>query len=337
MTGKLIPLRPEGVPQDDTSVDCLSFLLSERSESTARAYLQDLTYLGRYLNLSVDQVVHFLCESPPLLVNRKVQEWKRHMVDRGLAPNTVNRRLSCIRALLHTARSLGISSVELATKNVNGGRVKDVRGPSQETVAMMLDQLTRVSSPRGARDACLVALAFSLGLRRQEIHLLDVDDVHLQASSIVITGKGGRRQELDLPPLTRDLLAHWLHFRTSLGSTPPLFVSLATNGGLQRLSTTSIYKVIRAAGEVAGSPVPVRPHGLRRTAINEALSIAGVFAASSFARHRDIRTTMEYVDATDSVRAEISEILDAGLAAERTDPSDNELGDCDTGETLSWL
>jgi integrase/recombinase XerC len=340
MSGHVIPLRPEGLERDETYANCLSFLCNERAESTAHAYLQDIRYLGEYLGLAdVVDVVRNLLECSPMVLNQQIQDWRRFMVeDRQLSPNTVNRRLSAIRSLLCTARSLGLTSNELALRKVAGRPVRDVSGPDAATVALMLDRLTRDSCPRAARDACLVCLAFSLGLRRHELHLLNVPDIDLQASKVSVVCKGGGRQELALPLRSREIVARWLDYRVALSSTSPLFVNLSTNGHMERLSTTSIYNIVRKAGEVAGSVVPVRPHGLRRAGINQAFSVAGIYGACAFARHQDIGTTVQYIDTSDSVRSEISEILDAGLATtNETETGTDDPGNCDIVETPSWL
>jgi len=309
MEDNVVLLHPEGRPETEVYADFLSFFLRERMESTAHAYFQDISYLADFLNLaSAIQAVRFLLESHPLQVNQRIQAWKASIA--GLAPNTINRRLATIRSLLGTARSLGLTSVELAIKNAPGWRVKDVRGPDPSTIAKMLEQLASDESPIAARDLCIVYLAYSLGLRRKEISSLNVDDVDLKGCTISIMGKGCRRAVLSLPICNRNSQARWLSYRRALGTrSVALFINLSSNSKGQRLSTTSIYRIIRSAGERAGSPLPVRPHGLRRAAINEALSFAGVRETCQFSRHKDIRSLQEYMDPDERAQAEISEHL----------------------------
>lgn len=75
----------------------------------------------------------------------------------------------------------------------------------------------------------------------------------------------------------------------------PLFPSLdrAKRGG--RLSSTSVYRMVRALGAAVG--LAVRPHGLRHTAITAALDLTGdLRAVQRFSRHRDVRVLTRYDD-----------------------------------------
>ena len=309
MEDNVVPLHPEERPRTEAYADFLSFFLGERMDSTAHAYLQDISYLADFLNLvSVVHAVRFLLESHPLQVNQRIQAWKASMA--GLAPNTINRRLATIRSLLGTARSLGLTGVELSVKNVTGCRTKDVRGPDLAAVARMIALLAQDDSPSGARGEAIVRLAYELGLRRKEISSIDIEDLDLEGFRVRVKGKGRNCTVLYLPSPTRAALKRWLDYR---GTGPgPLFINLSSNSRGERLSTTSIYRIVRSAGERAGSPIPVRPHGLRRAAINGALEIAGVKETCQFSRHRDIRSLHEYMDPDERAQADISKYLAAG-------------------------
>ena len=147
-------------------------------------------------------------------------------------------------------------------------------------------------------------------------HAINLEDLDLFSARIRISSKGGKKKYLSLPPLVHKALTLWLGHRMSMDTpSPALFINLASNSKGERLSGTSVYRVIRSAGELAGSPIPVRPHGLRRCAINQVVARYGLVKASEFARHRDIRSTMEYVDPDEEEQAEIRAYLATGLEA----------------------
>lgn len=306
----IIPLHPEHLAEDETYESFLSFFLGERADSTAHAYLKDVTYLGEYLNRDdVLDVIRFLLDSPPLLVNRRIQEWKHAMehAEPPLSPNTINRRIATVRSVLHSARSLGLTSVELCTRNVLSDRTRDVRGPERDVVCKMLELLSLEDTPTATRNLAIASLASILGLRRQEICSLDLDDLDLSSSRILVSAKGGRKASLSLPPGARTAITSWLHHRGLAEGA--LFLNLSSNSKGERLSGTSVYRIVRQAGELADSPTPIRPHGLRRYAINAAVAKFGLAKAAKYARHRDVRSTMQYVDIDETAQSEISEFL----------------------------
>ncbi len=132
---------------------------------------------------------------------------------------------------------------------------------------------------------------------------LDVEDLDGPTSSLWVSGKGRREKlRLDLPDATVRLLGAWIEVR---GSEPgPLFVRLdraaATPSGVfgesERLSDRSVYNVVSSLGAEAGLTSPVRPHGLRHSAVTQVWDKLGPAAATEFARHADPRVTMRYVD-----------------------------------------
>jgi integrase/recombinase XerC len=77
----------------------------------------------------------------------------------------------------------------------------------------------------------------------------------------------------------------------------PLFLGLDRAHGGHRLSDTSIYRIIRNLGKRAG--LRARPHGLRHTAITDALDMTGgeVKKVQRFSRHKNLQTLLLYDDA----------------------------------------
>jgi len=150
---------------------------------------------------------------------------------------------------------------------------------------------------KAARDAAIIGLCFSLGLRRGEIASLDLDHVNLRTGHLSILGKGrSEREPLSMPQQVCDALRAWLRFRGPGAPDAPLFTSLdnASRGG--RLSGWSIWDIVRTHGDAAG--IVTRPHGLRHSAITAALdAFGGDFRlVRGFSRHATLDTVRRYDD-----------------------------------------
>jgi integrase/recombinase XerC len=77
----------------------------------------------------------------------------------------------------------------------------------------------------------------------------------------------------------------------------PLFSSLdRAKKGNGRLSGAGLYDIVRSFGTKAG--IRMWPHGLRHSAITEALDLPGgnVRAVQKFSHHRDVRVIERYDD-----------------------------------------
>jgi hypothetical protein len=87
-----------------------------RSKQTLRAYSNDLRHfsdwLGGFLGTltpSTAQAVTILLTKAQGEANEIVRAYRSAMVERGLSPSTINRKLSALRSLVAPARSLASS------------------------------------------------------------------------------------------------------------------------------------------------------------------------------------------------------------------------------------
>src|SRR5579884_3022095 len=96
--------------------DLLRRFLDRHAPATARAYTADLADLARFLGTSLEAAVGSLLLGPEP-ASRRLLDYALELRRRGRAPATARRRLGTLRALLATARELGLVdwSLELPT------------------------------------------------------------------------------------------------------------------------------------------------------------------------------------------------------------------------------
>ncbi len=135
---------------------------------------------------------------------------------------------------------------------------------------------------------------------RNEVISLDMDDVNLENKTVRVLGKGNSPKEiLSLPKPTTEALSRWIQVRGNFVGA--LFVNFHRSDKISgtRLSSTSLYRVVRDLGEKTNQTV--RPHGLRHTSITEAVAKAqaagmDVTKVLHFSRHKDLKTLQVYID-----------------------------------------
>ncbi len=286
--------------------------LAGRTARTLEAYREDLESLRAYLGVaSVDAVARELLGRGHGAANAMALAYRAHLVERGLAPATVNRRLAAVRSLVKVANTLGLVGWRLEVENVKSERYRDTRGPGLDGFRKMLRQVDAQSN-KGRRDVALLRLLFDLALRRGEALSLDVEHVDIAFGTVSILGKGRtERVALSLPAPTSSALTDWLEAR---GSQPgPLFLNMDRAGKGQRLTGRSVVRILARLG--AGVGLSVRPHGLRHAAITEALEVTGgdVRKVQRFSRHRDVRTVALYDDNRRDIAGEVARIVAASV------------------------
>ena len=94
--------------------------LSGRSSETMRAYGADLADFAQFLGVpDLDAAAKMLLSQRPGDANAIALEYRTHLMDRGLTPATVNRRLASLRSLTKLARTLGAIPWALEVENLN--------------------------------------------------------------------------------------------------------------------------------------------------------------------------------------------------------------------------
>jgi integrase/recombinase XerC len=143
-----------------------------------------------------------------------------------------------------------------------------------------------------------------------------VEDINLESGEIWVKGKGrSAKERFGLPRPTLEAIVEWLEAKGN--PTGPLFTNFDRAHKCGRLSASSVYRIVRALGERVG--VQARPHGIRHSAVTEAIKHAAregldLSAVLAYSRHRDPRTLFSYRDAEGDAQASVSSAIANGLS-----------------------
>ncbi|MHB1762663.1 MAG: tyrosine-type recombinase/integrase [Acidimicrobiales bacterium] len=215
------------------------------------------------------------------------------------APATANKHLACLRGILRAAWRLGQIDTDTYERcrdvpGVKGSRLPAGREvPHEERLALLM---AGSSSPQATiRDDALVSLLYAGGLRRAEAVGLDLDDLDLDAATLIVRGKGDKMRLVPLPTRVLGALVAW---RNERGDDPgPLFCRVDRWGTVhsqRRLGGEAVRQVLIRRAEKAGIP-PARPHDLRRTYAGDLLDAgADLPVVSRLMGHVSVATTARY-------------------------------------------
>jgi site-specific recombinase XerD len=218
----------------DTAAAIERFLASPAlSEATRRAYRSDLRDFASWLRQEG------LC-----LEDLDVRRFAAYTAElgrgrRGLAPATIARRLAAVRSLARHA--LGPSHVPDAALAPRRTR----RLPETPTLAEVEQAVDAVygDEPLALRDAALLELVYSCGLRSAEVVALDLVDVDLGREHVHVRGKGGKERLVPLGEEAAWRVARWLRDgRPALarGACDALFLSVRG----RRLDTSVVRRLM---------------------------------------------------------------------------------------------
>lgn len=179
--------------------------------------------------------------------------------DSEWAPGTIGLYIRNLRTWLNWLHNEGFTAVNLAQAVPQPATVvSDKACPERDTLRALIGAC--IGDDLAARDRSLILLMASTGLRRGEIVLLQLEDVHIDDGWLrAATPKTGGYRFAFLTPEAQDALSAYLDSRDD--DNPALFMD---RNGNQALGYDGIYHVIRRRAQEAGiDPTKVNPHSFR--------------------------------------------------------------------------
>lgn len=206
------------------------------SDSTRRAYAADLRDFAEwYGKRALEEVdVGVLADY--------IAELGRARPGGKLAPSTIARRLSAVRALLRfTLGPAHVPEVPLAPRR--GRRLPNA--PKQAEVNALIEAAGAGGGVLALRNRALLELVYSAGLRSAEVVGLDIGDVDFEQEHVHIrNAKGAKDRVVPLGEEAAHWVAHYLREarpRLAHGAHDALFLSVRG----RRLDTSTLRRLLR--------------------------------------------------------------------------------------------
>lgn len=166
--------------------------------------------------------------------------------------------------------------------------------------------LPNKNTPKGQRDAAILAALFGGGLRRSEICALHLGDVRKSSAGTMYlylrATKAKKDAEQALPKWAAEEIERWCEIRTqqqAAGAADFLFISFSGKGGQipcpEPISPSGVYKLFKMYCKLSGAGGCLSPHSARATAITRLLD-SGIAhrEVQQFSRHSSIQMVELY-------------------------------------------
>jgi site-specific recombinase XerD len=257
------------------------------AERTRRAYGVDLDGFAEW---SGEQGL-----GPTAVRHRDVRRYGAGLSNAGAAPATVARKLAAIRGLygylVRTERA-GSNPAELVSSPKRGEKLPNVL--TTEQMRTLLERIP-ARTPLELRDRAMLELAYSCGLRCEEIVNLDLGALDFETEQLRVLGKGSKERLLPVGEPAQRALRRYLdkgrHALVADKREQALFLSKSG----RRLSNSDITRRLGLWTREAALAAGVSPHSLRHSFATHLLEGgADLRTIQELLGHASISTTQVY-------------------------------------------
>jgi site-specific recombinase XerD len=233
--------------------------------------------------------------APQQVDYKALRRWAARLSHKGAAPRTLARKLASIRSLFRSLLEHG----EVASNPAD--LLPAPKLPHSLPKTLKPDEIARLleripaSTPLEQRDRALFELAYSSGLRAEELVDLDVASIDFDAEQVRVEGKGGKTRFVPAGEhALRSLSVYLERARPALASADPEPALFLSKSG-RRLSTSDVRRRLRVWARHASAQTGVHPHALRHSFATHLLEGgADLRAIQEMLGHASISTTQVY-------------------------------------------
>lgn len=277
----------------------LEYVERERnfSSHTKVSYAKDLSQFHSFLQHKFPEMLN----SPGSIDQEVVRSFLGVLLDSGLAKKSVIRKVSTLRSFFKFAvRRESLPSNPMSNVVTPKAEKKLPQFLDERTVAELME-LPDVSDAHGSRDAAILELLYSTGMRRGELVGLKTSDVDFSDQTVKVTGKGNKQRIIPFGRKAHEALKRYGDFRGRFpGSAngPGTDLFFVTDKG-KRMYPGAVNSVVKKYLAQISEIKQKSPHVLRHSFATHLLDRgADIFAVKELLGHESLSTTQVYTHMT---------------------------------------
>lgn len=255
--------------------------------NTVEAYMRDLRQFAHFILRQWDV-------EPRKVEREMIERYMAWLYDRGREKSSQARALSGVRSFfdfLLLDERIEASPAEFIAAPKFGRHLPDVLTTEEiDRIIAAVDTTT----PKGRRDAAMLEVLYSCGLRVSELTALRLGDLFFGEGYVRVVGKGDKQRIVPISGLARERVSRWLDDRRDMAKSRTEDTVFLNNRG-KPLSRVMVFTLLRQAALRAGIDKRISPHTFRHSFATHLLEGgAGIRQVQDMLGHESIITTEIY-------------------------------------------
>lgn len=268
----------------------IDYLISERgySKNTVESYSRELIRFVDFLNDRIDNDVNKITQS-------HIIDYLKYLEELGLDRRSQHHNMVVVRQFFKfLLRERYISSNPAALIDIPKMKMSLPEYLTIEEVELLLSQ-PDLSDKLGVRDAAILEIMYSAGLRASEVCELKTTDINLDAGFVRVFGKGSKERLVPIGQKAIQKIKNYIDNARLLILKNRLSDYLFLNKNGKKLSRVGLWKILKHYALMAGIKKDIYPHILRHSFASHLIQNgADLRAVQEMLGHSDISTTQIY-------------------------------------------
>jgi integrase/recombinase XerC len=274
----------------------ISYIEAERRYSplTVRNYRRDIADFLEFIGVEAERF------DPNAIARADVEEWIVYLIEeRKLKAQSVNRGVASLRSfwkwmLGHGHANKDLVSVISQAKTPSRLPVFVSESRMADVVAMLRDDIDSGDFER-LRDAVVILLFYTAGLRLTELATATIGDISQDMRTIRILGKGGKERIVPLIGRMGEIFKKYFSQFSSQNICIGQKKALILSKKQERLSQRTLQRIVDKKLKGAGVQGKTSPHVLRHTFATHLLNEgADLRAIQELLGHSSLKATQVY-------------------------------------------
>ena len=258
------------------------------SEHTVQAYLNDIAKCLERLNDLYE------IQKAGEVTSMHVRSWMVSLLEDGITPRSVNRKLSSLRSYFKYMRRQNLVQNNPFDKVVGPKTKRRLPGVvGENALRKLFDEIPFPEGFTGARDRLIIELLYSAGLRRGELLQLRCTDIDDERRTLKICGKGNKQRIVPFGESLKVTIDRYLVACEDAQLNPQEHLILTDKG--RKAYPKFIYNIVRRYLGVVTTNDQRGPHTLRHSfATHLTEAGADINAIKELLGHSSLAATQVY-------------------------------------------